>query len=259
MRAEGRISRGNAGLIGMAMGMTGFVVVAVNVLIYWARDLYAINHPEFVAKQPATISQTLSDTIIGPFFAKWMAICAPVLWVGVCALVWAGWVEFRRSGYGTPREKRTLLWLSVCVVVLQAMAAAGMVMLSQFRFPDHHVLHMQGSYLFFFSQAFVIVFGELVSRGYARHPKGATFLSDAGARVRRWYVWVPIGLGLLYLALFLIKGFDLGALNDGIYASYTSVEPLLLSSFLGYVLTFHYDMGLALWGYVSSRSSVASI
>ncbi|MDV4146175.1 MULTISPECIES: Frag1/DRAM/Sfk1 family protein [Shimia] len=253
------VTRQTARLIALAMVATGFVIVAVNVLIYWARALYAVNHPEYVALQPATISQTLSDAYIGPFFATWMLVCAPILFLGVALLVWAAWVEFRRSKLGTAPEMRRIQILSGLVVLLQAGASVGMVMLSHFRFPDNHVLHMQGSYLFFFSQAFVIVVGEMLSRAYARQPDGASFLSDAGARLRRWYVWVPIGLGVLYLSLFVLKGYDLGAIYDAAYLTYTLTEPVLLTSFLGYVLTYHFDMGQALWAYLRSRSSAKSI
>ncbi len=259
MSAGRTVTRRSAQLVGFAMLTTGFVIVAVNVLIYWARGLYAVNHPEFVARQPATISQTLSDAYIGPFFATWMAICAPILFLGVAALVWAAWDEFRLSGYGSARERRRLMVLSGLVVLFQAAASVGMVMLSHFRFPDNHVLHMQGSYLFFFSQGFVIIVGEMLSRAYGAQPEGASFLSGAGARVRRWYVWVPIGLGVAYLAFFVLKGYDLGPIYDTAYLSYTLTEPVLISSFLGYVLTYHFDMGRALWSYVRSRSSVASI
>ncbi len=253
------VSQNTARLVALAMVTTGFVIVAVNVLIYWARGLYAVHHPDYIAYQPATISQTLSDSYIGPFFAAWMLICAPILWIGVTALVRAAWGEFRLSGFGTAQDRRRILVLSGIVVLLQAGASVGMVMLSHFRFPYHNALHMQGSYLFFFSQALVIVFGEMLSRAYAKQPEGASFLAVAGARLRRWYVWVPIGLGVLYLLLFILKGYDLGPIYDAAYLTYTLTEPVLITSFLGYVLTYHFDMGQALWGYVRSRSRAASI
>lgn len=259
MSARQPICKVSAGLIALASVTTGFVVVAVNALIYWARSFYAEHHPEFMAERPATISQSLSDRIVGPFFADWMLICAPVLFLGVTALLWAGWRDLRRSGLGSAGDRRRILILTVFLGGLQGMASSGMIMLSQFRFPDHHELHMVGSYLFFFSQAFVVVTGEMLSRSYMRLPEGATFLSGAGARIRRAFVWVPIVLGVSYLALFVLKGYDLGAIYDTLYAAYTITEPLLISSFLGYLFTFQFDMLGALRGYWRSRSSVASI
>ncbi|MBR9842840.1 MAG: hypothetical protein GYB25_06750 [Rhodobacteraceae bacterium] len=253
------IGRRSAGLVALAIGATGFVIVVVNGLIYWARSFYAAHHPEFMAERPATISQALSDKIVGPFFAVGMLICAPILLIGVAALLRAAWGEYRRSDLGTSQDVRRILILTWILVVLQAMASSGMIMLSQFRFPDHHELHMVGSYIFFFSQAFVVVVGEMLSRSYARQPEGATFLAGAGARLRRVYVWVPIGLGVAYLALFILKGYDLGAIYDTAYAAYTLTEPMLISSFLGYLFTYHFDMVQALRGYWRSRSSVASI
>ena len=259
MTAGRPLDRRSARLIVLAMAATGFVSVVVNILIYWARHYYATHHPDVVARQPATISQALSDNVVGPYFAIWMLICAPVLWVGVLALLRAAWREYRRSGLGEAGDRRRILLLTGILAVLQGMAAAGMIMLSQYRFPDHHELHMAGSYLFFFSQAFVVVFGEMLSRRYARLPEGASFLGGRGARLRRVYVWVPIGLGFAYLALFILKGYDLGAIYDTLYLSYTLTEPLLLSSFLGYVLTYHFDMAQALGGYWRSRSRAARI
>lgn len=239
-------SRLTVRLLALSILCTGFVIVVVNILIYRARIVFAVLHPEYVSEQPATISRALSAPQVGEPFAIWMAICAPILFVGVSALVYGAWREQARTG---PTD-RGIFWLSLIVVLLQAMASVGMVLLSHYRFPDHHEMHMVGSYLFFFSQAFVVVFGEFLSRRHGALEEGRSFMDKRGGNLRRVYIWVPVCLGVAYLFLFVIKGYDLGPISVPLYAAYTVTEPMLLSSFLGYVLSYHFDMGRAIWRYL---------
>ncbi|MEQ9692956.1 hypothetical protein [Shimia sp. SDUM112013] len=235
--------------LAVSLVLTGFVIVIVNILIYRARILFIAGHPEYVAKQPPTISRAISDPLIGEPFAMWMAICAPLLWIGVACLVWAGWAENGRQGGISQADRRAILWLSGLLLLVQAAASLGMVLLSHFRFPDHRDMHMFGSYLFFFSQVIAIVVGEVLSRRYESLPKPNPIFTPIMARIRRWYVWVPIFLGFAYLALFILKDFDLGAINKGLYQCYVLTEPLLISSFLCYILVYHGDMWSAIRRY----------
>lgn len=247
--------RSTATMMALSLAFTGFVIVAVNILIYRARILFAARNPEAVADRPPTISLAISDPAVGEPFAGWLAICAPLLFVGVGFLILSAWIELQKGGGApTAREGRIIAALCLLVALLQGFAATGMVMLSQFRFPHFNQLHMQGSYLFFFSQAFVVLFGEILSRRFARLPVDRVLITAPSARFRRRYVWVPIVLGVAYLALFILKDVDLGALNAPLYVGYTSTEPLLLSAFLVYVLTYHVDMWSALRRYFSERS-----
>ena len=217
------------------------------------RSLFSELNPGAVADRPPTISLAISDAAVGEPFAAWLLICAPLLFVGVVFLILSAWIELQKGGgAGSPREQRIIAGLSLFVVLLQGFAAIGMVTLSQFRFPHFPAQHMQGSYLFFFSQAFVVLFGELLSRRFARLPVDRVLITAPSARFRKIYVWLPIVLGISYLALFILKDVDLGALNPKLYVGYTSTEPLLLSSFLVYVLTYHVDMLAALRRYFSA-------
>lgn len=243
--------RDTALMLLFSMLMTGFVIVVVNVQIYLARYLYGFYRPETLTGRPVTISRALSEPRVGEPFANWMLVCAPVLAIGVALMILAALIELRRNG-GTPnpREYRTLVWLCLIVVLLQVLAAIGMVWLSQYRFPHFNKMQMKGSYVFFVSQACVVIFGEFVSRRFARLPQDRTLLSFGMARFRKVYVWVPTLLCGLYLFLFFAKDFDLGWVNKPLYVVYTSTEPLLLSAFLGYILTYHVDMGSAIWRYL---------
>ena len=245
--------RDTALMLSLSVAMTGFVIVAVNIQIYLARYLYGYYNPETLTGKPATISRAISDPQVGEPFANWMLLCAPLLAIGVALMILAALIELHRNGGAPdPREFRSLVRLCLIVVVLQVLAAIGMVMLSQYRFPHFNKMHMKGSYLFFFSQAFVVMFGEFVSRRFAKLPQDRTILSSEMARLRKVYVWVPVLLCGLYLFLFIAKDFELGRVNKPLYLVYTVTEPLLLSAFLGYILTYHIDMGTAVWRYLRS-------
>ncbi|TCL01535.1 Frag1/DRAM/Sfk1 family protein [Shimia isoporae] len=220
---------------------TSFVVWVVNALIYTARWDFIASNPDRVAHQSPTISRAISDPRIGEPFAEWMAICAPVLLVGVLLLVWSGLHELRRNGAQTEATLRWFFRVSVGLVILQALASVGMVMLSHFRFPDHHFGHMAGSYLFFFSQAAVVFVGQILSNAYAKLPADGRIVLPWMARVRRIYVWVPVALAVIYLVCFVLKDVELGVLNGPLFTVYVSTEPVLLSSFLIYVLSFAPD------------------
>ncbi|KPA19960.1 Frag1/DRAM/Sfk1 family protein [Shimia sp. SK013] len=250
----------NATVLGLTVSVvcTTFVVWVVNALIYSARWEFIALHPERTARKSPTISRAISDPRIGEPFAEWMAICAPVLFVGVALLVWAGLHELRRNGTAEPQTLRWFLRMSCVLVVLQAMASVGLVMLSHWRFPDHHAGHMAGSYLFFFSQAAVVFVGHLVSNGYGRLPPQGRVMLPVMAQVRRVYVWVPILLAVVYLSCFILKDFDFGAISKPLFTVYVSTEPMLLSSFLFYVLSFVPDSVVTILRYVRGSSLVSA-
>ncbi|SMP03643.1 hypothetical protein [Shimia sagamensis] len=226
----------------VALIATSFVTVVVNVQMYSARWKFAGFYPEKAAERPSTISESIADPRIGEPFANWHLLCAPLLFVGVACLILSTWREARASGKATLKIT-TVSWV---LVVLQAMASVGLVILSQYRFPDFRDQHMAGSYVFFFSQAFVVVTGEILSRAYANlGPEGQVagrVWSPRFARWRRRFVWVPIILGVTYLCLFLGKGYAPEALRYEVYAAYVSTELFLLSSFLFYMMTYTPDM-----------------
>ena len=255
--ATSRPARATA--IGLAVSVvcTTFVVWMANALIYVARWDFIAFYPERAARKSPTISRAIEDPRIGEPFADMMAICAPVLFVGVALLVWCAFSELRRNGSADGADLRRITRLSLTIVTLQAMASVGMVLLSHFRFPDHHGMHMAGSYLFFFSQAFVVVVGQFLSNAYGRLPPEGRVILPVMVRFRRCYIWVPVVLAVVYLGCFVLKGMDLGALKAPLYVVYTSTEPLLLSAFLFYVLSYAPDCIATVVRYVRGASSVA--
>ncbi|WP_299422862.1 hypothetical protein [uncultured Shimia sp.] len=226
----------------VALITTSFVTVVVNIQMYSARWKFAGFYPEKAAERPSTISESIADPRIGEPFANWHLLCAPLLFVGVACLILSTWREARASGQATLKIT-TVTWI---LVLLQAMASVGLVILSQYRFPDFRDQHMAGSYLFFFSQAFVVVAGEILSRAYAglgaEGQVAGRIWSPRFAGWRRRFVWVPILLGVTYLCLFLGKGYAPEALRYEVYWAYVSTELFLLSSFLFYMMSYAPDM-----------------
>lgn len=242
---------------GLAVSLvcTTFVVWVVNAIIYTARWDFIAMHPERAARNPPTISRALAEPAVGVPFAEWMAICAPVLFVGVFLLVGCGLTELRKNGRQDASVVRWFTRMSGVLIGLQALASIGMVMLSHYRFPDHHFGHMAGSYLFFFSQALVVFVGQIVSNAYGKLPPEGRVMLPGMARVRRIYVWVPVVLAVVYLSCFVLKDIDLGAINGPLFTVYVSTEPMLISSFLFYVLSFAPDCIATVLRYVRGSSS----
>lgn len=234
-------SRGTGLAMLISLICTGFVTLVVNAQIYPARWQFAAFYPEKTSERPYTISESIGDPRIGEPFADWMLLCAPILFVGVVLLCLSALRELRAHG-SDPKMARRITLLTWMLLVLQAVACVGLVILSQYRFPHFRDEHMLGSYLFFFSQAIVVVLGEMMSRSYAKLAPEGRVLSPRYAAWRRNYVWVPIALGVSYLAFFLGKGYAPDGLRYVVYAFYTNLELLLLSSFLLYVMTFAPDM-----------------
>ncbi|WP_435139962.1 hypothetical protein [Pseudopelagicola sp. nBUS_19] len=224
---------------------TVLAVVVVNYMIYTVRWQFAELHPEYVIIQPATISRAISDPLIGNPFAMWMLICAPMLFVSELIMFGSFIRELKRAGVIPSARVQKIGRVTAIVITLQGLASTGMILLSQFRFPEYNDMHMFGSYLFFFSQAFAIFTMAFLSRCYDRlAPLPGTPLPVMG-RIRLSLIAVPLLLSVFYLGLFLIKESISDPWRDLVYQTYVTVELLLCSSFLVYLLAWVPDSLLA--------------
>jgi len=247
-----RPSGTQAALAALQIASISMVIVVVNILIYRARHLFIQWHPEFVAQELPTISRAISDPRIGEPFAVWMAVSAPLLVLGVAVILWFAWRDWRLAG----QRGGLLPLLLVLVLLCQIAAACGMVILSQFRFPDHRDAHMAGSYLFFIAQALTVVLGGFISRKMARLAwRNGMVFAPANHRLRWRIMGIPVLLVLAYLALFIIKDFDIAGWDWSIHQAYVWTEPATLSSFLIYVGLFHLDAAALLRRYFSRSAA----
>jgi hypothetical protein len=224
------------------------VVLVVNVLIYRARYLFIQWHPDYVAKQQPTISRAIADPLIGEPFAFWMAVCAPLLFIGVGCIVALARRDVRTHAADDAPLMRRFDRMFALLLLLQVMACVGMVMLSHYRFPDFGAMHMTGSYIFFFSQGFVVVAGGVLAGLLMRLPGSDERMILPGMnRLRRRLTMVPILMAISYLALFVLKDVPVFQGNKALYQAYVWMEPAVLSSFLIYVGLFLVDLVIGIW------------
>ncbi|MGX9352036.1 hypothetical protein ACS3QZ_12605 [Shimia sp. W99] len=228
-------------LLWVAIACNLLVVTMVNQQIYTSRWAFAELRPDYIAHSPPTISRALEEPSVGDPFAIWMLICAPALFLSI--LLFTSYFRNRlaRQPGVDPRQLKWITVFSIATVGLQALASTGMIMLSQFRFPDHHEMHMVGSYLFFFSQAGVVFVGSHLSNLHDGVDGAQRVLPRSSCRFRRYYVLVPYALSVVYLGLFIVKGIDLSPWNDALYMAYVTTELILISSFLFFLLSWVSD------------------
>ncbi len=236
------------GFVAITVMCTVFVVCVINFLIYQARYLFIQGHPDYVAQQPPTISRAISDPAIGEPFANWMLICAPVLFVAVGAIILILYRDLRRNWQDGVVSRHWANGLFVFWALVQFGACVGMIILSQYRFPDYNDLHMGGSYLFFFAQGFSVLAAGTAAGYLCRLPyqvPGITLPEMNKMRAR--LMWVPVGMAIIYLGLFLLK--DVGPLK-GSYALlqlYVWTEIALISTFLVYLGLHVVDLVIWMW------------
>lgn len=232
----------------LAIAANLFAVVTVTFWIYYARILFSALRPDYVSVQSPTISRAISEPSVGVPFSVWITLSAVLLVFGVFWLV----TFYRRLLPQIDAPSRYLAQaISVgapLIMVLQAMAGVGMYMLSSYRFPDFNEMHMVGSYLFFLSQALVVIIATVQCDALLRDRASLTALKKAGLMspgmvlLRKRLGQFSIGLTLLYIILFKLKDIDLNVMNDYIYIAYTTTEPLLITAFLLVLALFQTDL-----------------
>lgn len=231
----------------LALVLNGFAILTVNYWIYTARWAFIARNSAHYTKPP-TISRAISDPVIGVPFSFWVTISAICLVVGVAVLA----VHYVRLLRFLDRPSRYLrlasLVLMPVIMALQAASSVGMHLLSAYRFPDAHEMHMAGSYTFFVSQAVLIVFFTIYNHALLRDRASLDRLVALGVIGRRWVrVRFFAGLGSIalvgvYFALFTAK--DAYEYPDAalLYVAYVSTEPMVITSFLLVLGLCHADL-----------------
>lgn len=218
-----------------------FVIVVVNVCIYWARYAFARDYPEATGQTIPTISGALSEAPIRDPFALWVGISALVLACGVGGMVWL-WSR------AIPSENRGLRLLAFTVAPMQWVACLGMVVLSQYTFPDYRDAHMAGSYMFFVAQSLVIVLCFVLSRMLIRRPDVLARMVTVGVhlpapnRARVVMGGVIIAMVLVYLVLFIGKDFLSRPLKQTVTVVYVNLESLCITAYLLFLGLYQIDL-----------------
>ncbi len=232
-------------LAALAMACNTFVTIVVNYNIYWARAAHIERHPEAFARQPPTISGALEDPLIGGPFSFWVTLSAVLLFVGVTVLMLA----ILRA---LPREARRLRAIAMAVIPFQVVTSVGMVMLSQFRFPDHTELHMLGSYLAFIAETIVVLLWLWLSLAIGRQPEAERALQSArihhpaANRLRPILAGLCLGSGVVFAILFVAKDYIHGPWRYEVFQVYVSAEPAFITFSLLTLLAYNADLALRL-------------
>ncbi len=224
------------------------VFVTVNYWIYRVHFLFAARNPEYVARKLATISQSISDPAVGEPFAVWISMSAPLLVVAVIPIIWLHLRAANEIRSLSPMRFRLICALAVIGGISQIVAAIGMTILSQYRFPDFNQTHMTGSYLFFGFQALAVLSSTIASyilasgKGFAARLAKSTTLRPEMNRWRWRFGAFCLAMTITYVGLFWAKDHALAALRHPIYISYIYLEPMVITGFLAYLALFCTDL-----------------
>jgi len=244
MAAHGFLQR-TGWVAALAIACNTFVLIVVNYAIYWARATYIARYPEEVALKPPTISGAIADPSIGDPFSFWVTVAAVVLFVGVVALS-------ALLLNALPPEARRLRGLVWAIVVMQIATCTGMVMLSQYRFPDHNDMHMLGSYIAFLAEVVVVILQWILSVAVLRHVAASRALTRAsllhrGAnRMRRVFAMLCVATAAVFGILFILKDYVDGVVKDIVFVVYVNSEPTFITLTLVVLATYNIDMAMSL-------------
>jgi hypothetical protein len=195
---------------------------------------------EDYAAAPPTISRALLDPNIAGPFAIAMIVSAFFLAIAVFQVASLLYRNIKLIGQDTTRH----IALLFAVVTSEAVAIAGMVVLSQFTGSLNSKLHDIGSYMLFFGHAIGISLAGLMIRGVLirlagqHHPPGtaaSTWLAlHRFPRRSSWVAFLSVLYGMVY--------FGGKFLPDAFFFWQRTVmsvlEVLVILSFLGFLVSF---------------------
>jgi hypothetical protein len=201
--------------------------------IFWAHAENYSRHADIYAMQPPTVSRALIEPAIAAPFAWFMIIGAAFLAVAVTQIARA-LADALHHAEDLPRSSWMLLRL---MVACEAVAIAGMIVLSQFVGEGHALIHDAGSYMLFFGHAIAITgLGVLIRRllaskraipavrllsGHPIHARVVTWLSAAFGATYAWgKLWPDHSMFTQHLL-------------------FSILEMLALLAFLSFLARFH--------------------
>lgn len=214
--------------------LSGFAFIAVNVQVYTARWRF-IDAQGDALQEPPTISKAITLTKIGEPFTLWITASAIALVIAV-AVFMAYYMSLARFG-SSLRLKLALFGLMPLIFVLQVASGWGMYTLSAYTLRNGHDLHMMGSYVFFGSEALVVLLYGVFNQMMLRAPELGEITSDkrlnkSWMRRRRSMAFFAFGMAVLYGVLFQVKSTYPYNEIPLIYTLYVSTEPLVITCFL---------------------------
>ena len=223
------------------------IIVAASLI--WQRVQFVKLHPTVVSVKPLTISKILNDPSIGEPFLLWMTVGAGLLAFAIwriCRLYLAT-IAYRFQASEQKKTRLGALVASACL--LQAVAIVGMLMLSLNPSHTDSAAHMAGSYMLFFGQAVSILMSGFLCGAIGKAAAGAGAGDDprSGLILRscvfRWrFSRVIAGLAVLFWISYLGRDVPLPFEGLTMQLLFSSLESVLLASFLMYLMSFTPDL-----------------
>jgi hypothetical protein len=207
--------------------------------IIWIHVENYASHAETYSVQPPTVSRALTDPLLASPFAILMIIGAIFLAVAVTQIIRA-LARCMRASASTPTSSWPLLYAAA---LCEALAIAGMVVLSQFAGNAHTGLHDLGSYMLFFGHAIAITFigiiiRRLIAAPEAAHQPGLNALRGHPPHAT-WVTWLSFAFGFIYFFGKVLPDTQPFAQH----LVFSILEMVVLLAFLSFLGRFHGFLG----------------
>lgn len=213
-------------------------VVAVTAM-FWARSESIQLHPDQAAWNPPTVSRAIADPVIGNPFALWMLLVAALQAFAVFRIAQA---VYRATLSPLPKRHAVpMVLMFIAILGSEAVAVAGVVVLSQYTGSISDYWHQAGSYMLFFGNGLaILMYGIFVVLDHAqRAPHASNFPLPYERTIHTRFAWVISVVGIVFGYLY-FWGFDyLAPYNDYLFRSiFVICELVLLISSLIYLGSF---------------------
>jgi uncharacterized membrane protein len=216
--------------------------VVATAAMFWARAESIRLHPEVAAVRPPTVSRAIADPVIGDPFALWMILVASFQAFAVLRIAQAA---HRTALSPFPaRWGLSMFAMFLTMLVCEAVAVAGVVVLSQYTGSISDYWHQAGSYMMFFGNGCAIFMcGLFVMLDQIQRASGAAASTDAPLPYEPYihtrFAWVVAVISLFFGYLF-YWGFDyLAPYNDYLFRLiFVICELVLLVASLIYLGSF---------------------
>lgn len=215
-------------------------------LMLWARHSFLALHPDYM-DDPPTISRAINDPVVGVPFADLILVIAALVATVIPILAWAYLLAIAGAQAG-PGRRMVMHGLLALMLLCQLAASGGMVLTTQYTFDTSDRLHMLGSYIFFFFQAFTVLFGASLCRMLLRQkefhaiPDAAWQFRPAMHRYRFRFALLIVAIAVFYGILFIAKDHELPVSKYAVQVVYTQTEVVVIGCFVLFLGTYAVDI-----------------
>lgn len=208
----------------------------------WARAEMARIHPDAVAARPPTVSRAIAEPIIGDPFAMWIVLVAVLQAFAVLRIAQATY----RTVLSPPPARHRSLSVAMFASMLgaEALAVAGVVILSQYTGSVSDYWHQTGSYMMFFGNGMaILLFGIFITLVEGQRTQGtphpAAMPLPYEPKIHTRFAWLTSLVGILFGYLYFYGFDDLMPYNEYAFRlAFAMSELVLLVASLAYLGSF---------------------